>query len=152
MAHKKYDGTIKITTSKFPSNGDILEDTKQVLDIFDSPGWLKIRLSFADQMIDFYKERYGTIESILKSETKEPPKILTERSVKLNELAVYWVELNQNGKQKSFNIDEFLQDYLTNTGLYISKAEFKKHLPKAYKWGIIDKDKKTGRYIPKSGN
>ncbi len=78
---------------------------------------------------------------------------LTERQQKLNRLAVLWARLNQLGKEKGYNLSVFLNDHIGEVDLYnVGESEFKKHLPKAYKWGVIDKNPKTGRFIPKIGN
>ena len=84
------------------------------------------------------------------------PATLTERHKKLNNLAIIWAELNLTGKEKSYNLTKFIQehvDYNDRFGLgSVGESEFTKHLVKAYKWGVIDKDSETGRYIPKTGN
>jgi hypothetical protein len=68
----------------------------------------------------------------------------------LNRLAVLWVEHNQGRISNSEGMSWFLEERAADVGLpFVAINEFKKHLPKAYKAGIIAKDNKTGHYIPK---
>ncbi len=77
----------------------------------------------------------------------------SERTDALNKLAVMWVKYNQSQRiSKHDDAKWFVDKYAKAVGLdYLSVSEFKKHLPKAYEAKIIDKDKKTGRFIPKLG-
>jgi hypothetical protein len=77
--------------------------------------------------------------------------IVSERTAALNHLAVLWVEYNQHDRvAKIDDMAWFLGEYTPRDGLpFVSTDEFKKHLPKARKAGIIDQDKKTKRFIPK---
>jgi len=78
-------------------------------------------------------------------------KVISERTEALNKLAKYWVEYNQNQRiSKDDNMSWFLNENAKAVGLeFVSPDEFKRHLPKAYKAKIIDKDKNTRRFIPK---
>lgn len=110
--------------------------------------WLKtfienITLYFVnDQAAQVDAEKQESNGEIVK---KYPPRI--ER---LNKLAVMWADYNQNSRiSKAANMAWFLDTYAEEVVLGpVFVAEFKKHLPKAYKDGKIGKDKKTRRYIP----
>jgi hypothetical protein len=77
--------------------------------------------------------------------------VFSKRATALNQLAVLWVNFNQTARMgKNDDKADFLKEHSQEVGLpYISISEFNKHLVKAYKAGIIDKDKNTGRYVPK---
>lgn len=92
-------------------------------------------------------------EMIEKEESRnETVKMLSERTKALNKLAVLWVEYNQTQRiSKSDGMEWFISENTKAVGLeYLTIAEFKKHLPKAHKAKVINKDTKTGRFIPKS--
>ena len=125
-----------------------------------------------DRLLDCWKNDYESYETIAdevnrrkgvpinKSDTVDAtaaksdlPADLTERQKKLNKLVVKWVKINQLGKEKGYNLSVFLNECTADVGLhYVGESEFKKHLPKACEWGVIDKDPKTKRFIPKIGN
>jgi hypothetical protein len=93
---------------------------------------------------------------VLQSEVRKLPEQLTPRHEKLNRLAILWVKLNQAGKSKDYNLSQFLLENVDYDDRFdlggVGESEFKKHLPKAYQWGVIDKDKTSQRYIPKTGD
>ena len=92
-----------------------------------------------------------------KAKTQEPNgaavEVLSEETRALNRLAELWVAYNQNQRiSKNDDMKWFIGENAKAVGLsYVTVNEFKRHLPKAYKAGIIDKDKKTGRFIPRLG-
>lgn len=62
-----------------------------------------------------------------------------------------WVEYNQTRISKDDDMKWFLEEYAPQVGLkFVSVEQFKRHLPKAKDAGIIDKDKKSQRFIPKN--
>ena len=83
----------------------------------------------------------------------ESVKVVSDRTEALNKLAVLWVKYNQTQRiSKEDDMEWFISEYVNAVGLeYLTVSAFKKHLPKAYSAGIIDKDTKTRRYIPKIG-
>jgi hypothetical protein len=99
------------------------------------------------------EESNKTVPDAPAAEDAEVEKRVTIRSEKteaLNELAAMWVNYNQTRTSKFDDMTAFLTDKTEGVGLtFISVNQFKKYLPKAYKAGIIDKDEKTGRFIPK---
>jgi hypothetical protein len=78
-------------------------------------------------------------------------RIISERTEALNKLAVLWVKYNQMERiSKNEGKQWFLEEYCKELGLpYVSVDEFNRHLPKAYRAGVIGKDPTTGKYIPK---
>jgi hypothetical protein len=86
----------------------------------------------------------------------EFPKIkVSERTEKLNRLAVMWVKYNQTERiSKDDDMGWFLNEHAPEIGITggVSVSEFKRHLPKARKANLIDFDRKSRRYIPKIGN
>jgi hypothetical protein len=79
------------------------------------------------------------------------PAKIPENIDKLNRLAVKWVKQNyENGYSRAANMKYFLGENAEEVlGHWISPDQFKKHLRKAYRAGLIDKNKKTNKYIPK---
>jgi hypothetical protein len=98
-----------------------------------------------------YDLELATIGKEKQRASGETVKVISERTAALNKLAILWVRYNQKGRiSKHDDMEWFINENAQAVGLsYVSVNEFKKHLPKAHKAGIIDKDPKSGRFIPK---
>lgn len=77
---------------------------------------------------------------------------VSQRTEAMNKLAILWVKHQQTRLSKFDNMKWFVGEYGPQLGLNcVTVDQLKDYLPKAYKAGIIDKDKKTRKFIPKQG-
>jgi len=132
---------------------DTLITTEQILDL--SVEEAKMLITAKPLVMDL-KNRYDAKQAEKPQEpheqNAEKVTVLSERTESLNKLAVLWVNYNQTQRiSKSDDMKWFIDEHAESVGLsYITVNEFKRHLPKAYRANVIDKDKKTRRFIPKS--
>ena len=132
---------------------DTLITTEQIVDL--SVEEAKMLITAKPLVMDL-KNRYDAKQAEKPQEpheqNAEKVTVLSERTESLNKLAVLWVNYNQTQRiSKSDDMKWFIDEHAESVGLsYITVNEFKRHLPKAYRANVIDKDKKTRRFIPKS--
>jgi hypothetical protein len=103
---------------------------------------------------DIGAQSHGSVSGASSSSTKTPGeqgKRVSERTMALNKLAVLWVTYNQTARiSRADGMGWFIQEHATELGLsYVTVGEFKRHLPKAHRAQIIDKDEKTRKFVPR---
>lgn len=129
-------------------DGKDLSDAKPLVD--------RLKKDYAKQNaqpLDITPTAVDAVTLDLQESTGEIVTVLSERTAALNQLSILWVKYNQGHRiSKSDDMAWFLSEYIKRVGLdFVAVSEFKKHLKKAYKAGLISKDERARRYIPKLG-